>query len=162
MNQRRQLGFGLGLRNTYSDLAIPLGIIVILALIAVYKYQDFLAQARVSEGIASVARAQAAVEKAFAAHGPADMALRVATGWAPSATEHLQTVAIGNNGTITLQFAETVAPQGENVIQIVPVFAGQALDLSQAAGSGRKFEWQCGGPAGKTTMPEKYRPEHCR
>lgn len=25
-----------------------------------------------------------------------------------------------------------------------------------------KFEWQCGGPAGKTTLPEKFRPKSCR
>ena len=91
------------------------------------------------------------------------MSQSAVTGWtAPAPTEHLQLAAIGKHGTITLRFAESVAPKGQNEVQIVPVSGGKAVDLSLAANAGRKFEWQCGGPAGKTTLPAEYRPKNCR
>jgi hypothetical protein len=40
--------------------------------------------------------------------------------------------------------------------------SGKPLDLSQPTNAGLKFEWQCGGPAGKSTLAEKIRPKECR
>ncbi len=163
MKQKAQLGFGLGLGGSFSDTVVMIVIFAVLVYIAVPAYNEYLAKARVIEAIGSVAPAKAAVEKSFVAKGPADLSQSAITGWtAPAATEHLQSAAIGKNGTITLRFTEKVAPQGQNEIQIVPVIAGKAVDLSLAANAGRKFEWQCGGPAGKTTLQEKHRPKNCR
>jgi hypothetical protein len=69
---------------------------------------------------------------------------------------------IARDGRITLRFTDAVAPEAENQIQIVPVSGGKALDLSESANKGLKFDWECGGPAGKTTLPEKFRPQDCR
>ena len=162
MNRRAQRGFGLGLGNDLSDYVILLAIVVILAVIAVPQFLNLRKQQRVAEAVASLSAAKAAMEGAFAAGGPADMSQKVGKGWAPSGAEHVLSAAIGSDGTITLLFADSIAPQGENVLQIVPVSAGTALDLSRVSSRGRTFEWQCGGPAGKTTLPEEFRPEDCR
>jgi hypothetical protein len=107
--------------------------------------------------------AKAAVERAFANRGPTDMSRRATTGWIrPESRQNVQSMAIEKDGTITLRFTDAVAPQAENQVQIVPVSGGKALDLSQPTNKGLKFEWQCGGPAGKTTLPEKLRPKDCR
>ena len=91
------------------------------------------------------------------------MSLRATTGWTPpGSARRLQSVAIRSDGVVTLQFTVSVAPLGENEIQIVAVSGGKALELSSAASAGRKFEWQCGGAAGKATVPERYRQMDCR
>jgi type II secretory pathway pseudopilin PulG len=163
MNRKSQLGFGLGLGGSFSDTLVTLAILGILGYIAVTNYGDYRARVRVLEALGSAAMARTAVEQAFAAKGPADMSQTAVTNWtAPVATEHLQSVTIGKDGTITLRFAQSVAPQGQNEIRIVPVSGGQPVDLSLAANAGRKFEWQCGGPAGQTTLAEKFRPKDCR
>jgi Tfp pilus assembly major pilin PilA len=163
MNRKAQLGIGLGIGNTVDGVLVPVIIIVVLAFIAYPAFKDYKALAQAVKAIESVAPAKAVIEKSFAAKGPADMSQGAVIGWtAPAPTEQLRSVVIGRDGVITLRFTEDVAPQGQNEIQIVPVIAGKAVDLSLAANAGRKFEWQCGGPAGKTTMQEKHRPKNCR
>jgi type IV pilus assembly protein PilA len=165
LRRKAQLGFGLGLRGNFVEtLGIPAAIIAILAAVAIPAYSDFRAKARVTEELNAVAApARTAVEKAFIARGPADMSRRSITGWMrPGFRPYLQSAGIAKNGTITLRFTDDVAPQAQNQIQIVPVSGGKPLDLSQAANAGLGFEWQCGGPAGRSTLPEKLRPENCR
>jgi len=162
MTRKAQLGFGLGLHSS-GDTGVTLAIIVVLVCIAYPAFQDYKALAQTAKAIESVAPAKAAIEKSFVAKGPADLSQSAVTGWtAPAPTEQLQSVVIGRDGVITLRFTESVAPLGQNEIQIVPVIAGKAVDLSVTTNAGRKFEWQCGGPAGKTTLPENRRPKNCR
>jgi len=162
MNRGKQLGFGLGLHSTLSDLLPVLAILVILTVVAVPQYLDFRTQKRVREAIASLEPARAAVRKAFETKGPGDMALSLPAGWAPADMAHVQSVAIGHNGSITIQFAESIAPRGQNVLQLVPVRDGKPVDLSRPAAAGWRFEWRCGAPAGDPALPEKYRPVDCR
>lgn len=163
LKKQRKFGLGFTGGGFWETIGMPLVIVAILAAVAVPAYLDYMKRSRVGEALALAAPARAAVEKAFAAKGPEDMSQRAKTGWtAPAPTQHLQSVAIAKNGAITLRFTESVAPQGESEIHIVPVSGGKALDLSSAASAGKKFEWQCGGAAGKTTLPEKYRPNDCR
>ncbi len=165
MRRKAQLGFGLGFGGGFFDMiVVPAVIIGILVLVAIPAYDNYRALARVSDELATVAPgAKAAVERTFASRGPADMSRRSTTGWIrPVSRENLQSMDIGKDGTITLRFTDAVAPQAENQIQIVPVSGGKPLDLSQPANKGLMFEWQCGGPAGRTTLPEKYRPKECR
>jgi Tfp pilus assembly protein PilE len=165
MMRKSQLGFGLGFGGGFFEwIVVPAVIIGILVLVAIPSYNNYRVLSRVNEELAIVVPpAKAAVEKAFATRGPADMSRRSNTGWIrPAPRQNLQSMDIARDGTITLRFTDSVAQQVENQIQIVPVSGGKALDLSQAANAGLKFEWQCGGSAGKTTLPEKYRPKDCR
>jgi hypothetical protein len=162
---KAQLGFGLGLGGNFIEtLVIPAATLAVLAVVAVPAYYDYRAKARVIEELQAVAApARIAVEKAFGVRGPADMSRRSNTGWLrPGFRQYLQSADIAKDGIITLRFTNEVAPRAENQIQIVPVSGGKLLDLSQPANAGLKFEWQCGGSAGKTTLPEKFRPKECR
>ena len=157
----RQRGFGLGLHGSLFDILWPIFIFAVLIFVAVPAYRNYSTMARVSKALAAASSAKAAVEKAFAATGPGNMSQPA--GWSPPpATEHLQAVAIANDGTITVSFKESVAPAGKNTVQLVPVNSGKRLDLSAAASAGHKFDWQCGGAAGKTTLEAAHRPKECR
>ncbi len=165
LRRKAQLGFGLGLGGGFFDMiVVPAVIIAILVLVAIPAYTDFKARGFVDEELAAVVPgAKAAVERAFASRGPADMSRRSTTGWfMPTSRPYLQSMAIEKDGTITLRFTEAVAPQEENQVEIVPVSGGKAVDLSQPTNKGLKFEWKCGGPAGNTTLPGKLRPKDCR
>lgn len=161
MLPQKQLGFGLGLHGSLFDVLWPVFMIGIFVFVAAPVYQNYSTTVRVSKGLAAAAPAKAAVEKAFAATGPGNMSQLA--GWSPPPpSEHLQSVAIANDGTITVSFKESVAPAGKNSVQLVPISGGKRLDLSVAASAGRKFDWQCGGAAGKTTLAEEHRPKECR
>jgi Tfp pilus assembly protein PilE len=163
--RKAQLGFGLGLGGGFFDMiVVPAIVIAILVLVAIPAYTEFKARSSVNDELATVVpAAKAAVERTFASRGPTDMSRRATTGWIrPASRQNVQSMAIEKDGTITLRFTDAVAPQAENQVQIVPVYGGKALDLSQPTNKGLKFEWQCGGPAGKTTLPEKFRPKDCR
>lgn len=154
--QRAQRGFGLGLGGSLFDTVIvPLVIFCILGVVAWSSYDTYRTTTRVKAGLALAAEAQAAIDKAFAAKGPADFSAAGRTG------EHVQSIAVARSGVITVRYTADVAGAGENTLQIVPVANGKALDLSDPASAGRKYTWQCGGKAGATTLPEKYRPD-CR
>jgi Tfp pilus assembly protein PilE len=163
--RKAQLGFGLGFGGGFFDMVVvPAIVIAILLLVAIPAYTDFKAKASVNDELATVVpSAKAAVERTFATRGPTDMSRRATTGWIrPASRQNVQSMDIEKDGTITLRFTDAIAPQAENQVQIVPVSGGKALDLSQPANKGLKFEWQCGGAAGKTTLPEKLRPRDCR
>jgi type IV pilus assembly protein PilA len=162
MNRHRQQGFGLGLHGSLADILVPLVIIVVIAIIAVPKFFEYSARSHVAGALKSAEPARAAIAKAFS-KGPVDMSQSASTGWnPPPPTKQLQSLSVRRDGAIVLRFADGVAPPGENELQIVPVSAGKALDLSQPSSAGRAFEWQCGGAAGASTLPANLRPDDCR
>ena len=135
----------------------------VLAAVVLPAYQDYTRQFEVRGAIERSVTAKDAVAKAFASKGAADMSSQVNTGWiAPTATWDVPSVSIARDGSITLRFTDKVAPAQDSQIQIVPVLEGKRLDLSDPASAGKKFEWQCGGNAGKSTLRSKFRPEDCR
>ncbi len=158
-----QRGFGLGLGGSvYETLLLPIILVAIIASVGWWAYGDYRMKARVKAGLALAAPAQAAVEKTFAAKGPLDFAATGNTGWvSPPPGADVQIITIARTGVITVRYTALLAAAGENQIQIVPVSEGNALDLSNPASAGRKFTWQCGGAAGKTTLPAKIRGD-CR
>ena len=146
-----------------SELYIVAAVMAILVVIAVPAYLDFTARSRIAEGVAVANGARDAVAKAFSARGPADMSQRAITGWTPPPTsESVQSVSIEKTGTVTIRYTDKVSPAETNQVQIVPVTGGKALDLSDPANKGAIFEWECGGAAGRTTVPTKIRPGNCR
>lgn len=146
-----------------AENMVLIAIIGYVATVVVPTYQYFSTQADVGNGIALAGPARIAIEKTFAELGPGDMAQR-AEGKLPSSAGHVQSISIGRDGVVTIRFrfSESIAPADRNQIQIVPVSGGKALDLSDPASKGKKFEWQCGGSAGASTFAVKHRPPGCR
>lgn len=147
----------------YYEAMIVIAIYGVVIAVAIPAYQDYGRRSAVAEGIALAHAARDAVARTFAAKGPADMSRSGYLGWAPpAATEDVRSVSVGKNGWISILYTEKIGEDGKNVVQIVPVANGKALNLSDPANKGVKFEWECGGAAGRTTVPPQYRPPHCR
>lgn len=159
-----QRGFGLGFRSSvFETIGLPLIIMAVLAWFAWGAYGDHQARTRVEAGLLRAAAAQAAVDKAVALRGPVAFPAALRAHWTPPAPdEFLESIRIEDNGVITLRFTARVADEGENQIQIVPVVRDRAIDLGAASSAGSTYAWQCGGPAGKSTVPTERRPDTCR
>lgn len=126
-------------------------------------WRDQNLRSRVTTGIRLAAPARDAVAKAFAEQGPADMSALAAARWAPQALGNtVQSIAVSKGGAITIRYTEEIAAADRNQLQIVPVADARRLDLSDPANRGRKFQWQCGGANGYTTVPAELRPQECR
>lgn len=161
---RDQRGFGLGFGGSvFETVALPLIIMAVLGWFAWGAFGDYQARTRVVAGLARAAAAQAAVDKAFALRGSLAFPAALQAHWSPPAPdEFVQSIRVEDNGVITLRFTARVAEAGENQIQIVPVVQDWALDLGAASNAGLKYAWQCGGAAGRSTVPSARRPDTCR
>ena len=145
------------------EVRLVVALFVIAFAVGIPAYLDYRKRSKVGEGLEAAALARDAITKAFVSGGPADMSQRAVTGYvSPSAGEIVQRITVAKSGTITISYSEAVGYEHERVIQVVPVANGKALDLSEPASKGAKLEWQCGGDAGRTTVPKTYRPQSCR
>ncbi len=154
---RRQWG-----RQTELPLLI-LAIGLIAAAVAIPAWNDFTKRKQVLTGFFLADTARLAVEQSFRDQGPADMSRpdisRVAL---PAPTSEVQSLVVARDGTITVVFSAAVAEPGANTLQIAPVAGGKPFDLSDPANQGKPYDWECGAAAGKSTLPEKWRPSKCR
>jgi len=159
-----QGGIGRGAGHGFVDIEfwIFVALAGIFVAVAIPAWQDYRGKSRVEQALVLALPAQVAVQKAFAVRGPADMAQPASTGWAPPAPiVGVKSVDISRGGVITIRFTADVDRDGAQ-LQIVPVAAGKALDLSDPASKGTAFQWECGGAAGKSDLRRSFLPQSCR
>lgn len=136
---------------TLIELMIVVGVIGILAVVALPAYQDYVARAQVSEGIQLAASMKSHVEEAYADKG--GLPISVPVGSKNDAGNYVDIVSIDANGVITAQFRElsSSAIKGKTVT-LAPNFAPGGN-----RGNGVTTVWSCGG-----TVDTKYLPISCK
>ncbi len=163
---------------TLIELMIVIGIIGVLASIAIPAYQGYLARTKVIEGLALAASAKTAVTENAANGAPFD------SGWVapfptrivskdPTGVSRLVAdsgLSIDNaNGEITIKYTNAIAP-GSPTLLLVPVDGANALVPGQIIQNGM-VNWQCHSanpPLNnvlrnrKGTIEDKFVPADCR
>jgi type IV pilus assembly protein PilA len=80
-------------------------------------------------------------------------------------TNSIKDIKIEKNGSILIAYQNSVAPDGANILSIIPVNdassnAVVALDLSLKGEQPWAGIWSCKSPA--TTLPAKLQPSDCK
>lgn len=150
---------------TLIKIMVVIAIIGILAALAVPKYQDYIAKTRIAEGLSLAAAAKLAVTEVYSGKGAADMNDVTQETFKSTSTNSVKEIKIEKTGAITVIYQSSVAPDGANVLNIIPVNSSAsdsvvAVDLSSAQSQPWAGIWSCKSPA--TTLPKKLLPADCR
>ena len=137
---------------TLIELMIVVAIIGILAAVALPAYQDYTVRAKVSEIVLAASTCRTAVTEAVQTGGGTSLPTAGNYGCESSGagpvSKYVQTVATGNNGTITVTATSDPSLKGA---------AGANVTLTPTIASGNVTAWTCNG-----SIPAKYLPSSCR
>ena len=145
---------------TLIELMIVVAIIGILAAIALPAYQNYTVRAKVSEGAVIASSLKIGVAEMFADRGYPGLAsysAQITSDEASLDTDLVGTVAVDNNGVISLTMSGIPQLGSTNVLAYVPTIAGAALSATNVSGT---IEWSCS--TATTTIDNDYLPANCR
>lgn len=168
---------------TLIELMIVVAIIGILAAVALPAYQDYTVRAKVSEAVIQATSPKSLISEAFQTDGAdgvvaaaASFNARVTANPAEVQTKYVETMAIDDNGVITIQMDSTgtgglPTDAAGTEITFTPNVQGALI----AAGVSGAIDWACASAtnatatnrslvvtAPATPLPAKYAPAECR
>ena len=129
-----------------------LGILGILAAIAIPAYQDYTIRSQVTEGLVAAARVKASLAEAYAKNGqwPAEL-----QGIGPQDSARYVSSIDVSEGVILVSYGKAAHR----------LIAGHTLSLHPSVEGDQVVEWVCGyaaGEAAQTDIAPKYLPTNCR
>jgi type IV pilus assembly protein PilA len=150
---------------TLIEIMVVITIIGILAALAVPKYQDYIAKTRIAEGLSLAAMAKLAVTEVYSSKGAVYMSDATQETFKSASTNSVKEVKIEKTGAITVIYQSSVAPDGANVLNIIPVNNSAsdlvvALDLSSSRTQPWAGIWSC--KSSETTLAAKLLPADCK
>ena len=138
---------------TLIELMMVMGIIAVLAMLALPMYTNYVGRAQVSEAIQMAASIKPEVEGAFAANGSLPISVSLPQG-SGNAGRYVDTLSVDQNGIITATISQQAATpiQGKQVT-LTPSFAPSSPDFGKSGNT----TWVCGG-----TVESHFLPVSCK
>jgi len=138
---------------------IVVGIIAILAAVALPAYQDYAVRAKMTEVILAVAACRASISEIYQTGGSAPGA----NSWGCEtgvASKYVQKIETDPNGAVTATITSISSAVDGTVLTMVPLKAAATPATTPADMGSRLYGWSCGGTG--TTVNMKYLPSSCR
>lgn len=150
---------------TLIELMIVIGIIGVLASIALPAYQDYKTKARMSEVILAVYSCRAAVVNTVQPSTTPNVSAALPDACEFKATKYVKSGTVNANGLVTVRADESNLPQLDattNTLTLLPIQTGTTALVGTTDGGKTIVGWRCGSVADGTTIPAKYLPSSCR
>lgn len=129
---------------TLIELVIVLGILAILAAIALPAYQTYLIKIRVIEGLEMASPAKLAVTEFAAINNSLPLTQAATQYTSPSATANVSSIIISTNGLISITYSNRA---GDGTLILTPTLQ-----------ENRDVSWSCTGGS----LLAQYRPAICK